>query len=567
MEDSNKGSRLPARNRTYVPKEILECEASLNDSSEEEGYTHWSIKEKSTKPKKAPQKKKVVKPKVLENVGKKGTQACENPLADNPKSMGGRSKPTFWTKEEDDKLREAVKFHNESNWKLIAAKVGTRNHMQCLQRWMKVLTPGLVKGPWTKNEDEMLIRLVNEGHKNWGTLALKIPGRTSKQCRERWFHALDPTINKTAYTEEEDKIIIDLHAKVGNRWATIAKSLSNRTENSVKIRWKAMQRLKKRKEREKEKELERDLLESVGQKKPKRNGKKVSKKGTDQLYASNEHFLGFDASEYTARGDDQYMAGDDYQQEQQQQQEHLQQHQQHQQTLQQQHQQQQQSTQLFNSMPFYTPVYNTYPVIPIFIPQKHIQLQLELKQDYQKIVQMKLQLSNLEDDELKRKNSEENKVDGKVPGDNNSNSVTAAAEKLKKDYDNALFNYLNKRAELEREQCKFYMTQAMAISGGMVATTDGPQNPQHPTAVPALVVPHAMAPQVTSPPPAAPPLAAPLLKSSNLSNAPLATLTATLSASMSADETIAGMASSATISSGSSSTSTSKTTTPRSVVL
>jgi len=117
---------------------------------------------------------------------------------------------------------------------------------------MKVLTPGLKKGQWTPDEDQLLRDLVNAGHKNWGSLAEKVPGRTSKQCRERWFHALDPNINKTPYTPEEDAIVLKWHAELGNRWATIAKSLNGRTENSVKIRYKALDRLEKRKKRDAE---------------------------------------------------------------------------------------------------------------------------------------------------------------------------------------------------------------------------------------------------------------------------------------------------------------------------
>jgi len=53
------------------------------------------------------------------------------------------------------------------------------------------------KGPWTKDEDEMLIELVNEhGTKQWSIVASHLKARTGKQCRERWINNLDPTIKK-----------------------------------------------------------------------------------------------------------------------------------------------------------------------------------------------------------------------------------------------------------------------------------------------------------------------------------------------------------------------------------
>lgn len=155
------------------------------------------------------------------------------------------SGPKRWSPEEDDKLKEAVRDFGEINWKAIANRVATRNHVQCLQRWKKVLKPGLVKGQWSAQEDAMLVTLVSEGFKNWGQLAQHMPGRTSKQCRERWCHHLDPSIKKGDYTEEEDRTIMDMQAKLGNKWAQIAQLLPGRTENAVKIRWKAIDRSRK----------------------------------------------------------------------------------------------------------------------------------------------------------------------------------------------------------------------------------------------------------------------------------------------------------------------------------
>ncbi|CAM9945763.1 unnamed protein product, partial [Choristocarpus tenellus] len=120
--------------------------------------------------------------------------------------------------------------------------VGSRNHVQCLQRWKKVLRPGLVKGQWSPQEDELLVKLVGDGFKNWGALSANLPGRTSKQCRERWCHHLDPSIVRGEWTVEEDRIIADMHRRMGNKWSAMAPALAGRTENAIKTRWKAIER-------------------------------------------------------------------------------------------------------------------------------------------------------------------------------------------------------------------------------------------------------------------------------------------------------------------------------------
>ena len=61
-----------------------------------------------------------------------------------------------------------------------------RSDVQCLHRWQKVINPEVVKGSWSKQEDEALVALVAQhGTSKWSAIAAQLPGRIGKQCRER----------------------------------------------------------------------------------------------------------------------------------------------------------------------------------------------------------------------------------------------------------------------------------------------------------------------------------------------------------------------------------------------
>ncbi|KAK8997372.1 hypothetical protein V6N11_020852 [Hibiscus sabdariffa] len=97
----------------------------------------------------------------------------------------------------------------------------------------------LKKGPWTAAEDAVLAEYVRtHGEGNWNAVQKNTGlARCGKSCRLRWANHLRPNLKKGAFSPEEERIIVELHAKMGNKWARMATQLPGRTDNEIKNYW------------------------------------------------------------------------------------------------------------------------------------------------------------------------------------------------------------------------------------------------------------------------------------------------------------------------------------------
>ena len=167
-----------------------------------------------------------------------------------------RRRRDAWTLREDRAIRQSATGRDwahttpESDrlfWQHLATQLPGRQPAELRGRWETALNPRRVKGAWNDVEDNQLRAAVAMfGARDWNNVAVHVGGRNAKQCRERWCNSLAPGLAKGPWTDEEQRILVEAHAELGNAWAEIARRLPGRSSSSVKNTWYSLQNLEER---------------------------------------------------------------------------------------------------------------------------------------------------------------------------------------------------------------------------------------------------------------------------------------------------------------------------------
>ncbi|KAF9243835.1 hypothetical protein BU15DRAFT_42731 [Melanogaster broomeanus] len=160
--------------------------------------------------------------------------------------MAERTIARPWTAKEDELLANAVVIHGEvDNWKAVALSVPGRTNKACRKasrsRWLHSLSPSVKKTAWTREEDNLLLELYKVHSAKWAVIARDIPGRTDDACSKRYREALDPSLKKDEWTSEEDEKLIDAYKRLGGKWGQVGQELQ-RSGLGCRNRWRLLER-------------------------------------------------------------------------------------------------------------------------------------------------------------------------------------------------------------------------------------------------------------------------------------------------------------------------------------
>ena len=131
-------------------------------------------------------------------------------------SKPSRTRKTF-SKTEDFLLIKAIQIYGDFSWKDISRLIPGRTPRQCRERWTNYLNPDVLKKEWEKEEDDLLISLINKNGKKWSNFLEFFPGQSYSNIKNRWYSFLQNIyISNNNEKNENSSPEIDLNSSSFN---------------------------------------------------------------------------------------------------------------------------------------------------------------------------------------------------------------------------------------------------------------------------------------------------------------------------------------------------------------
>ena len=153
-------------------------------------------------------------------------------------SMKSKYNTGRWDQEETQKLCKVINEQGAHNWAKISDAVGTRSMIQCYDRWMRRINPEINKTQFTEQEDSLITDLViNQQITSWSEIAKRLKKRDSAQVRKRWKYLQQQRTPDRTWNQQEDLLLIKLYKQYGDKWRKFLKYFDGRTENCLVKRY------------------------------------------------------------------------------------------------------------------------------------------------------------------------------------------------------------------------------------------------------------------------------------------------------------------------------------------
>jgi hypothetical protein len=142
-----------------------------------------------------------------------------------------------WSKDEDEVLISHANPTGKNRWKKLSYLLPGKTGYDCYLRYRSI-KPGLRKGSWDKDEDDILLEGIEQLGKQWSVIAkVFFKDRTPKQIRDRYINYLSPTIKKGRFEESEDLSVLQMYLRFGPKWTVMQRHMPFRSADAIKNRF------------------------------------------------------------------------------------------------------------------------------------------------------------------------------------------------------------------------------------------------------------------------------------------------------------------------------------------